>query len=40
MSLYQRVDIEKCEELVVFRHLVAGDFACDDSAEYCCHNFY
>ena len=34
MSLYQRVDIEKCEELVVFRHLVAGDFACDDSAEY------
>ena len=40
MSLYQRIDIEKSKKLVVFRHLVAGDFSCDDSTEYCCHNFY
>ena len=40
VSLYQRIDIEKRKKLFVFRHLVAGDFACDDSAEYCCHNFY
>ena len=40
MSLYQRIDIEKRKKLFVFRHLVAGDFACDDSTEYCCHNFY
>ena len=39
MSLYQRIDIEESKKLFVFRHLVAGDFACDDSAEYCCHNF-
>ena len=40
MPLYQRVDIEKSKKLFVFRYLVAGDFTCDDSAEYCCHNFY
>ena len=40
MSLYQWIDIEKSKKLFVFCHLVAGDFACDDSTEYCCHNFY
>ena len=38
MSLYQWIDIKKSKKTIVFRYLVARNFACDDSTEYCCHN--
>jgi len=29
---------KKSKKTIVFRYLVARNFACDDSTEYCCHN--
>ena len=35
-----RVDVEKRKVLFIFRHFVAGDFACHDFAEYRSHDFF
>ena len=37
MSLHHRVYVEEGKVLVILGHLVAGDFARHDSAEYACH---
>lgn len=33
VAFYQGVDVEEGKEAIVFRNLVAGNFACNDSAE-------
>ena len=38
MSFYQRIDVQKCEELLVLRNFITGNFACYNSTEYGCHN--
>ena len=40
VPFHQRIDVQKCKELIILRHLIAWYFTCDNSTEYCCHNFY
>ena len=38
MSFHHGVDVEEGKVVLVLGHLVAGNLACHDSAEYACHN--
>ena len=38
VSLHHGVDIEEGKVVLILGHLVAGDLACHDSAEYACHD--
>ena len=37
MAFHQRIDVQKRIKLFILRYLVARNFACDNSTEYCCH---
>ena len=38
MPFHQRINIKESKKTFIFCHLITGNFTCDNSTEYCCHN--